>query len=428
MSMRRRFIIIIASAIALNIILLFGYFSIFVSDSFFSDFSVLQSRVDNKTYEIAQDISNNLDYRSILDGYSEKEYFIFRLEDLNGKVFFESKLRGIEFLYITSVKPVKLNNEIYLLRATKPLLENEVLGLPSVKNMFYVELMIILIITLALSLVLYFRFVRPIENLQRNIVNYQGCNKAERTRRADEIGKLQNSFVALTENLEEERQKQNRIIASISHDIKTPLTSVMGYAERLKKGKFTAERVERYVDNIYLKSLVIKDLIEEFDDYLSCNLRRSFKKQEITVNEIMKAILMDYDDELSHIGVKLEVENHCPGLSLQVDISKLRRVFGNIIGNSLKHFSGEAKRIFVGCRQEKNTVIFSVADNGTGVEKNLMSQIFEPLYTSDAGRSVAGLGLAICKEIINTHGGDIWAESNQFGGLTVRFSLPICFH
>ncbi|QNU67148.1 HAMP domain-containing histidine kinase [Ruminiclostridium herbifermentans] len=425
MSMRRRFIITIISAIALNFLLLFGYYNIFISDSFFGDFTALQNKLDMRTFEIAQNISENSNYKDILNNYVEKEHLIFAIEDLNGQTVYESKSHKMESLYITSVKPVKFNNETFLLKVTKPILENEIIKLPSVRNIFRAELIIIFVITIFLSLVLYFRFVRPIENLQKDIVSYQGCNTVKRTHRFDEIGKLQNSFVELTENLEEERLKQNRIIASISHDIKTPLTSVMGYAERLKKGNLSAERAEKYVDTIYYKSLVIKNLIEEFDDYLSYNLKSSLKKQEITVSDIMKAVLLDYDDELSHIGVKLEIKDCCPDVALQIDVLKMHRVFGNIIGNSLKHFVSQDKRIYISCRQEKSTIVFSVADNGAGVKEELLSQIFEPMYTSDAGRSVAGLGLAICKEIINNHGGDIWAENNQEGGLTVKFSLPI---
>jgi signal transduction histidine kinase len=425
MSMRRRFILTIISAIALNILLLFGYYSIFVSDSFFGDFKALQSKLDNQTSEIAKSISENPNYKNILDTRAKEEHFIFEIEDLDEQTVYKSKTHRLEIFYVTSVKPVTFDNEIYLLKVTKPLLENEIIKLPSVKNIFFAELLIIIIITLSLSLVLYFRFVRPIEDLQKDIANYQGYNTVKRTRRFDELGKLQNSFVELTENLEEERLKQNRIIASISHDIKTPLTSVMGYAERLKKGNLSAERAEKYVDTIYYKSLVIKNLIEEFDDYLSYNLKSSVKKQEITVSDMMKAILLDYDDELSHIGVKLEIRDYCPDVVLQIDILKMHRVFGNIIGNSLKHFISEDKKINISCIQEKSTIVFSVADNGAGVKDELLSQIFEPMYTSDAGRSVAGLGLAICKEIINTHGGDIWAENNQEGGLTVKFSLPV---
>lgn len=425
MSMRRKLSLIILGAIVFNMLILFSYYSIFISDNFFGDFNPLQKKLDDETTIISESINLNSNYQDILNIHSKNENLIFRLEDLNGKAIYESKLQKINFFYINSVKPVNLFGGIYLLKVTKPLAENDILKLPSIKDIFYAELIIIFIILSFLSIVLYFRFVRPIEILQKAIAGYQGSYNIKRTRRFDEIGKLQNSFVQLAENLDEEKEKQNRIIASISHDIKTPLTSVMGYAERFKKGNLSSERAAKYVDTIYSKSLVIKDLIEEFDDYLSYNQKSALKKQEITVSELMKIILIDYEDELTNIDVKFKIENSCPNVTLKVDISKLRRVFGNIIGNSLKHFTDENKKIEISCRQEKHTVIFSVADNGTGVADELLSQIFEPMYTSDEGRSVAGLGLAICKEIISTHGGDICADHSSNGGLIVTFNLPI---
>lgn len=425
MSIRLKLIVIILSAILLNISILVGYYTVFVSDSFFGDFNDLQKQLDIETSQIAQTISSNLNYQDILYKDFRTENLLFKLEDLNGKVIYECNTQKIDFFYINSVKPIKLSGEIYLLKVTKPLLEEEILRLPSIKNIFYAEVLILFAIMVFLSIVLYFRFVRPIEVLQKDIATSHGGYNTKRTRRLDELGKLQNSFVQLTENLEEEKRKQNRIIASISHDIKTPLTSVMGYAERFKKGNLSTERTARYVDIIYIKSLVIKDLIEEFDDYLSYNQKSALKKQEITVSELMKVILIDYDDELKHMDVNFKIENSCPTVKLQVDVSKMRRVFGNIIGNSLKHFAGEYKKIDVSCRQQKAKVIFSIADNGTGVAEELLLQIFEPMYTSDEGRTVAGLGLAICMEIINNHGGDIWAENNKEGGLMISFDLPV---
>lgn len=423
--MRLKLMLIILGAIVFNMLILFGYYSIFIEDSFFGDFNTLQEKLDAETLKIAQSISLNSGYQDILNKDSKSENLIFRLEDLNGKAIYESNIQKVNFFYINSVKSVNLSGKIYLLKVTKPLVENEILKLPSIKNIFYAELIIIFVILAFLSIVLYFRFVRPIEILKKAIVGYQGSYNIKHTRRLDEIGELQNSFVELKENLDEEKEKQNRIIASISHDIKTPLTSVMGYAERFKKGDLSSERASKYADTIYSKSIVIKDLIEEFDEYLSYNQQSALKKQEITVRDLMKVILIDYEDELTHLGFKFNIENSCPNIMLKVDIPKLRRVFGNIIANCIKHFSDNNKKIEVSCKQEKNRVVFSIADNGIGVPKELLLQIFEPMFTSDEGRSVAGLGLAICMEIINTHGGDIWADNNPEGGLTISFTLPI---
>jgi len=281
---------IIIGTIVFNILMLLGYYILFASVGFYGDYNILNENLDSKASQIAQSINENQDYHSVLNHYIENENLIFRLEDLDSKVIYESDENKLNFFYINSVKPVRLSNEIYLLKVIKPLVKDEIFKLPSIRHIFYVELIIIIFIMISLSQILYFRFVKPIESLQKAVASYKGHLNIERTRRFDEIGKLQNSFVQLAENLQEEKEKQNRIIASISHDIKTPLTSVMGYAERFKKGNLPPERTTKYLNTIYMKSMAIKDLVEEFDDYLSYNQKRALKKQEIIVNDFMRVI------------------------------------------------------------------------------------------------------------------------------------------
>ncbi|NLD48910.1 MAG: HAMP domain-containing histidine kinase [Clostridiaceae bacterium] len=425
MRMRYNLNKIILGTIVFNILILLGYYILIASVGFYGDYNTLNENLDGEVSQIAERINENQEYYGVLDYYIKNENLIFKLTDLDGNVVYESGEHKLNFFYINSVKPVRISDEIYLLKVIKPLEKDEIIKLPSIKQFFYVELIIIIFIMIALSQILYIRFVRPIEVLQKAVAGYKGHLNIDRTRRFDEIGKLQNSFVQLAENLQEEKEKQNRIIASISHDIKTPLTSVMGYAERFKKGNLSPERTAKYLDIIYLKSLAIKDLVEEFDDYLSYNQKTALKKQEISVNDFMKIMNNDYEDELRHMGVNLIIENFCPSIMLQVDVLKMRRVFGSIIGNSLKHFKGNDKKIVISCTQADALVVFSVSDNGTGVEKEFLRKIFEPMYTSDEGRSVAGLGLAICDEIISNHGGEIWAENNEDGGLTIFLSIPV---
>lgn len=423
--MRNNLSIIIIGTIIFNLLILFVGYSLLISPDIFGDFNTLSENFDIEVSQIAKSINENQDYQDVINEYSQGKNLIFRLEDLNGSIIYDKNSHKLDFFYINSVKPIKIHNEIYLLKVTKQLEKDEILKLPSVRNLFQILMIITVVILVSLFMILYFRFVRPIENFQRAVAEYKGHLNIKRTRRFDEIGKLQNSFVQLAQKLEEEKSKQYRIIASISHDIKTPLTSVMGYAEQFKKGNLSAERAEKYLNIIYSKSLVIKDLLEEFDEYLSYSQKSNLKKQEITVRDFMKVIKNEYEDELSQMGIKFKIENYCPDSVIQVDVFKMRRVFGNIIGNSLKHFSKNDTEIVISCNKKNDTVVFSVSDNGTGVEDELLTQIFEPLYTSDPGRSVAGLGLAICKEIITTHGGDIWAENNELGGLTVSFCIPI---
>ncbi len=104
-------------------------------------------------------------------------------------------------------------------------------------------------------------------------------------------------------------------------------------------------------------------------------------------------------------------------------MSKIRRVFGNIIGNSIKNIDSVKKEIIVNFEDLDENILVSISDSGKGVNKEEIDKIFEALYTSDKSRKVAGLGLSICKSAIEGHGGKIWAENNNIGGLTIKFTL-----
>ena len=238
---------------------------------------------------------------------------------------------------------------------------------------------------------------------------------------------LKNNFVKLTRNLDKEKDMKNKIIASISHDIKTPLTSIMGYSERLKNKNIPEERQKRYTEIIYSKSQNIKEIIDEFDDYLSYNLDDNIKKEGINVQKLCSIVREEYEEELSQFDIKLYTECNCNDTILDIDISKIRRVFGNVIGNSIKHMEDNTKEkeIKILFERKNDKVLISINDNGHGVDEKDLDKIFEELYTSDKGRKVAGLGLSICKRIVEGHNGKIWAENNNDGGLSIKFEIRI---
>ena len=146
------------------------------------------------------------------------------------------------------------------------------------------------------------------------------------------------------------------IIASISHDIKTPLTSIMGFAERMKKTSLSPERHTQYLDIIYNKSVSIKNLIEDFDDYLNLHIHSGLKQQRISVDKFCAILRADYEAELMENGVDFSVRADCPDEFLFIDVSKMRRVFGNIIDNSLKHFMDQPPSIAVSCSKSDKSL------------------------------------------------------------------------
>lgn len=428
MSIRLKLAFTVLIALLVNIFGLILCYNIFISAKVSHHFGEGQAALDLELQKISKEIGSNPNYQEYLSQLSEKSGYTIQLHTFDGKLVFETKVSQEASLFITSTGIVHLPEYTCLLKVTKSLSIQNAYEIPPIRSLLEAEIGILFFILLAVSIVLYLQYVKPIEELQKSIRDYNIGKVPEAIRRMDEIGKLQNSFVQLTNNLSEEKQKQNRIIASISHDIKTPLTSVMGYAERLKSGKLSEDRKKRYIDTIYEKAEVIKALIGEFDDYLSFNLHPVFNKHNLRLDKLFQLLEEDYMDDMEGMGVQFHMRNECMSVSIFVDLTKIRRVFSNIIGNSIKHFGDtENPSISVNCLQINNNekVLFQISDNGMGVPKDIICHIFEPFFTSDDSRNVAGLGLSICKEIIESHEGRIWAENNPDSGLSIFFEIPV---
>ncbi len=271
---------------------------------------------------------------------------------------------------------------------------------------------------------IYLLVLAPIVRLRGTMRRYyESGEHPDRTERADEIGRLQNTFADLVSMVEHKEQAERRLIASISHDIKTPLTSVMGYSERLRTAGLSPEKQRQYLDSVYEKAVAIKSIVDEFDEYLDVGLRDTAPMRLFTAGQLCEKLRAEYADELEEAGVRFEISCLCPDEHLLCNWEHIRRFFGNLIGNSLQHCGAEKICLRLDCRRDGDQLLFLFSDNGRGVPADQLEQIFEPLYTSDRGRKVSGLGLSICRSIIRAHGGTVTAE-NLPNGLCIRAALP----
>ena len=370
-----------------------------------------------------QDCENISQWQKIIDSYDE---IIIHVENSDGKTVAKTADREWSVIDTKVQQAFMFSGEAYMIRISVYLLRDYLTDSGYLFRMLLIVFLTILVFIFAIIILIYAIMIRPLHKLYSNIENYEKGEAVVRSRKHSEIARLQNRFVDMTETISKQQQNQRRIIASISHDIKTPLTSIMGYAELLKKSNLSPERQERYLNTVYNKAATIKDLIDDFDEYLDYNMETSLKKQRMSVITAMDKLTENYEDELGGYAVEyIYKPNDITGFT-EIDVQKMQRVIGNIIGNSLKHFKHSKKTIEVECTDNSKEIIITVSDNGEGVEPEKLELIFEPLYTSDEGRKVAGLGLAICKEIVEAHGGEIYAEESKYGGLAVIIKLKKC--
>lgn len=244
----------------------------------------------------------------------------------------------------------------------------------------------------------------------------------------DEIGQLAQSFELMRHSLKEsseiqQKYEQNRkeLIANISHDLKTPMTSIKGYVEGIRDGiANTPEKMEKYIQTIHSKTLHMDHLIDELFLYSKLDLKRvPFHFEEVNIHHYLLDRIEELQFDLDNIHVMITYENTSQQNDIHVTMAReqFKRVFTNIIQNSLKYMDKSEKKISIKLIVENEKVIIECKDNGKGISKEVLPYIFDQFYRVDQSRNAmsggSGLGLAIVKRIIEEHGGKVWAESKE---------------
>lgn len=225
-------------------------------------------------------------------------------------------------------------------------------------------------------------------------------------------------------------ENRKMLVSSISHDLKTPITSIKGYVEGILDGVANSrEKQDKYLKTIYTKAALVDSMIDDLILYSKLDLDQIPFDFEVTdIDQYLKDCMDENEPEFEKLSISSEYTNT---LSLKVfvfiDREKLRRVIQNLIGNAIKYLHperiGEIKLIL---RQTKDTIIIEVSDNGIGIPKESLPFVFDRFYRADKARSSvqgSGLGLAIAKRIIEGHKGSIWINSREDKGTSLMISL-----
>ena len=375
--------------------------------------------------EIKEEITEN----ELGDKYKEEDELLEDINDIASKYDIKfsvtdmsnNELANYDISYDDTFlfsKGIKIDNNLYLINAY---LDRKVSTINIVIELILFQIVAVTIFMMFLFLFARSKVIKPTEKLITDIRNYKFGKKPTRVEVDNEFGLIENEFVNLVESLEEEKKEQNRIIASISHDIKTPLTSIIGYSTLIGEGDLTKQEIIDYNQKIINKSLHIKKLLNSFDEYINNHNNQNLKISEITIQELINDLNNDYKIELENNNIQFIVNSKLSSEILKVDILKIKRVFSNMISNSVR-FIQNYGIIKVDISKDETFYKFVVSDNGTGVEEKIINKIFEPLFTTDESRKNSGLGLSICKEFIEMHGGSIKAYNNH--GLSIEFTLP----
>ena len=253
----------------------------------------------------------------------------------------------------------------------------------------------------------------------------------------DELGQLSRDLEDMRQRLKDTAEekvafdKENKeLISNISHDLKTPVTTIKGYAEGIMDGVAdTPEKMEKYIRTIYNKANEMDTLINELTFYSKIDTNRiPYNFKILSVNDYFSDCAEDLSFDLEAKNVEFGYFNYVEEeVQVIADAEQITRVIHNIVNNSVKYMDKEKGKINLRIKDVGDFVQVEIEDNGKGIAAKDLPNIFERFYRTDASRNSSkggsGIGLSIVKKIIEEHGGKIWATSRENTGTTMYFVL-----
>jgi len=308
--------------------------------------------------------------------------------------------------------------------------------------LFVIIVVIGIICLLVISLVLYIRYInkhvqRPLKTLSTAMAEfarndyreekllYSGSKEFEQLVDSfNEMATLLNASEEQRNKLEEDRQ---RMLAGLSHDLKTPVTIIQGFSKAIRDNLVSEEDKQKYLNLIVAKSENMGELINEFYEYSKLD-HPDFKLNvnDEDVAELTRTYLASRYDEFEIRGCYLEAEIAEERLISRVDARQLKRVIDNITDNFFK-YTPQGSTLFVTVRKENDDAKIVLADTGAGIAENMREDIFAPFVVGEQSRNKqgSGLGLAVCQKIITAHGGTITLNDSDIEGCRSQFEITL---
>ncbi len=298
-------------------------------------------------------------------------------------------------------------------------------------NISYNTLGLLFVCALILVGVFTFLVIRPIQKIS-HAANEYGAGNFEHpidVHTNDEIGYLAASLTYMANELNTLEEDQRKFVSNVSHDFRSPLTSIKGYVEAMLDGTIPVENQEKYLNIILFETERLNKLTKsllELNKYGKRGMMLDISTFDI--NNTIKMTVRTFEGICLEKHISFELILTGQKLFVQADMSKIQQVIYNLIDNAIK-FSHPDSAITIETTIKNKKIFVSVKDTGIGIPKDSLSKVFERFYKTDLSRGKdkkgTGLGLSIVKEIIQAHNENINVVSTEGVGTEFIFSLPL---
>ena len=240
-----------------------------------------------------------------------------------------------------------------------------------------------------------------------------------------DINEIAISSQSLLIQQKQAEQAYKRLMTSLSHDVKAPLASLVGYLEAIENGLVTGQEKDEYIHVASEKAHRLKDFVTALFEWVKLDAgEQIFHFELFDINELSRNIIAEWIPVLENAGLNYDIEIPEIEYFIRVDPNAYTRILNNLLQNIVAH--SEADHVMLCIAEDTQQVKIMVTDNGKGISPDDLPHIFERMYQCDHSRSAKGngLGLSIAKELVSTHKGMINAVSTPGAGTTFTVLLP----
>lgn len=299
----------------------------------------------------------------------------------------------------------------------------------SIQNFCYVLVLLLFLVSLIPVAVFWFRIYRPLNQIITAAALFTDghTHQAIHYEQDDELGRLTASINYLADTVHNTEQYQRKFISNISHDFRSPLTSIKGYVEAMLDGTIPPEMQERYLGIVLSETERLNKLTEGLLTLNTFDDRGVYLEQtDFDIVSVIHSSLATFEGISRRKNIRLQTGFSQDPIYVRADLSKIQQVLYNLIDNAIK-FSYPGGTILISAIVQKNLIYVSVKDHGEGISSENLTKIWDRFYKTDASRGRdkkgTGLGLSIVKEIIRAHNQNINVISTEGAGTEFVFTL-----
>jgi signal transduction histidine kinase len=296
-------------------------------------------------------------------------------------------------------------------------------------NVYYISALVIFVLSLTILLVFTGIVYVPLMRITEGAKQYADGNLAYRIEvdTQDEMGYLAATLNYMSDELNQLEEYQRTFVANVSHDFRSPLTSIKGYLEAIIDGTIPPELQEKYLKRVIAETERLNKLTQGMLTLDSIEKKGLLNRSNFDINRVIKDTAASFEGTCMKKGITFDLTFSDNTQMVYADLGKIQQVLYNLIDNAIK-FSNHDSKIYIQTYVHYEKIYVSVKDTGIGIPKSSIKKIWERFYKTDLSRGKdkkgTGLGLAIVKEIIQAHEENIDVISTEGVGTEFIFTLP----